>query len=117
MRVIEHKLTREEAIRYFRSISNKVRDYAWSIHQLQKYQKANSPDQRKKVLPKKNKPSNQCGTQIQGVANNLGKFDFSKHVPDYDKTGQPRESVVSLDDRCLLLQEELKGYISTYHNS
>ena len=87
----------------------KVRDMAWCTFQVTKYQKAD-PNRKKASLPKKPKPSPQCGTQMYGIANNMGNFKFEDYVPDYDKPNAPRLSAMSLEERCQMMQNMLRGY-------
>ena len=110
IKILNHSLPDPEALRYFRDLANKAKEVAWLICSIRKYNKA-APNRKKHVLPKKTRPGKQCGTQILGIANNLGTFEFQDYIPDYDKPGFPRKSIVSLEDKGQQMSLLLAGYI------
>ena len=110
IKILQHSLPDSEALRHFRDLANKARELAWVINCIRKFENA-APQRKKQALPKKNKPGRQCGTQVLGIANNIGTFDFQDYIPNYDKEGFPRKSRISLEELGQQLTLRLTGHM------
>ena len=100
--VVNYLLSNTQALSRFKEISKHVMEFCWSMKTLWEYRS-------KGKLPKERKPGVRASTQIQGLGNMVGDFNFGLYVPNYNVPGHPRQSAASLPQFAESLTLELSG--------
>ena len=101
-----------QALRYFRDLAERAKFIAWLIQIHRKYGACETEEERKRVVPKKPKPTNHCKTNVLGLANNIGDWNYKVYVPDYSKPPDyPKVSLITLEQKATQMEMELKDWI------
>ena len=104
-RIAKHELSQEQAKEFFLSLAKKCKNCAYVIGAIADFENH-------KILPTKHIPNLQCGTQISGTYNCLGKFPLINYIPNWNDERYSTKAGTTLLDYCHLQQERLKRLIT-----
>ena len=114
-RVIRRELSDAEALNFFTLLAKRCLKIAWTASKVAGIEAVGDEESKKKKCPKKSEPTKQASTQMLGMSNMLQTFEFDAFIPDYDKDGNPRDSLVTLQQYGEAAQQQLAEYVRKYH--
>ena len=114
-KVIKRQLSDTEALNFFTILAKRCLKIAWTASKVASIEAVEDEATRKKRCPKKSSPTKQASTQMLGMGNMLQTFEFEAFIPDYDKDGNPRRSLVTLEQYGESAQQQLEQYVQQYH--
>ena len=101
-KTINHEFQDDQEVLLFKDLARRCANAAHVILHMNNY---NQHD----ILPNRHKPTNRCGTQVSGLSNNLGDFNISSFVPNWNQEGYP----VQAEERLSVYVQEQQELLKT----